>query len=400
MDGKASNEMEDQTSTFLNNLNSHAEPDDDYDESEPLYADDLPYSSSTTSGARATLQGSCISRPFNISALKSHVIIMMRDDGNGRRRRQRCYDYANTIMKNLPCYLCITAATLAFASILDSTWFQDNDGNGIISSLIIKTGVKSSVKYAGTRMNNNFPTELLGTVYSISDFDDYYDKKRIPYWDDLYELIRDGDWPASLSKTLTNASNGSSSSSMETSFLKENDDQDNDDDDLYRGIPKRFHDQEQWGPCYPYHNRPNINWRIFSGAQLIHTTQPDNTSITSSSNKTTVTDTAAVLSTPTISYPKKEIIQARQNGNNNNNNNNYYINHLQKQSNGHQQQQQQVDTSGMCRPGFLIIGAGKCGTSSLYHYLTDGHPRILPAVQKQIGYFTVRKILLFIPAFV
>ena len=41
---------------------------------------------------------------------------------------------------------------------------------------------------------------------------------------------------------------------------------------------------------------------------------------------------------------------------------------------------------GLCRPGFLIIGAGKCGTSSLYHYLID-HPRVLPAKQKQIHYF-------------
>ena len=40
----------------------------------------------------------------------------------------------------------------------------------------------------------------------------------------------------------------------------------------------------------------------------------------------------------------------------------------------------------MCRPGFLIIGAGKCGTSSLYHYLTQ-HPRVLPAKEKQIHYF-------------
>ena len=44
------------------------------------------------------------------------------------------------------------------------------------------------------------------------------------------------------------------------------------------------------------------------------------------------------------------------------------------------------DLAGMCRPGFLIIGQGKCGTSSLYHYLT-GHPRILPARQKQVDYF-------------
>ena len=75
------------------------------------------------------------------------------------------------------------------------------------------------------------------------------------------------------------------------------------------------------------------------------------------------------------------------------------------------------DWAGHCRPGFLIIGAGKCGTSvrlvlcfasafthhvflcfvvapnatlqSLYHYLTE-HPRVLPASEKQIHYFKVR----------
>lgn len=45
--------------------------------------------------------------------------------------------------------------------------------------------------------------------------------------------------------------------------------------------------------------------------------------------------------------------------------------------------------AGYCRPGFIIIGAGKCGTSSLYHYIT-GHPRVLPASMKQIHYFKVR----------
>ena len=44
------------------------------------------------------------------------------------------------------------------------------------------------------------------------------------------------------------------------------------------------------------------------------------------------------------------------------------------------------DLSGLCRPGFVIIGAGKCGTSSLYHYLI-GHNRVLPAKDKQIHYF-------------
>jgi len=44
------------------------------------------------------------------------------------------------------------------------------------------------------------------------------------------------------------------------------------------------------------------------------------------------------------------------------------------------------DLTNLCLPGFLIIGAGKCGTSSLYYYLV-GHPRVLPAKKKQIHYF-------------
>jgi hypothetical protein len=39
-----------------------------------------------------------------------------------------------------------------------------------------------------------------------------------------------------------------------------------------------------------------------------------------------------------------------------------------------------------CKPGFLIIGAGKSGTSSLYYYLQD-HPQVQPAKMKQIQFF-------------
>jgi Sulfotransferase domain len=37
-------------------------------------------------------------------------------------------------------------------------------------------------------------------------------------------------------------------------------------------------------------------------------------------------------------------------------------------------------------PDFLIIGAQKCGTTSLYEYLTQ-HPEIYPATVKEVGYF-------------
>ena len=38
------------------------------------------------------------------------------------------------------------------------------------------------------------------------------------------------------------------------------------------------------------------------------------------------------------------------------------------------------------RPGFFIIGANKCGTSSLYRYLVD-HPEVLPCAEKEPNFF-------------
>ena len=43
-------------------------------------------------------------------------------------------------------------------------------------------------------------------------------------------------------------------------------------------------------------------------------------------------------------------------------------------------------SNGACKPSFLIIGAGKSGTSSLYYYLQD-HPQVEPARDKQIQFF-------------
>lgn len=44
-------------------------------------------------------------------------------------------------------------------------------------------------------------------------------------------------------------------------------------------------------------------------------------------------------------------------------------------------------------PEFMIIGAAKCGTTSLYHYLRT-HPQIfLPAV-KEPGFFSAEKKVL------
>ena len=42
---------------------------------------------------------------------------------------------------------------------------------------------------------------------------------------------------------------------------------------------------------------------------------------------------------------------------------------------------------GVCRPSFLVIGGGKCGTSALYAYL-NAHPQVHNASAKQVQFFT------------
>lgn len=43
-----------------------------------------------------------------------------------------------------------------------------------------------------------------------------------------------------------------------------------------------------------------------------------------------------------------------------------------------------------CLPDFIIIGAPKCGTSSLYYYLSQ-HPQIKPCIKKEINFFNAGK---------
>ena len=49
------------------------------------------------------------------------------------------------------------------------------------------------------------------------------------------------------------------------------------------------------------------------------------------------------------------------------------------------------DTSQKRQPDFLVIGLFKCGTTSFYSYLT-AHPQILPAVTKELRYFSQSSI--------
>eukprot|EP00628_Pelagophyceae_sp_CCMP2097_P040593 CAMPEP_0184255282 /NCGR_PEP_ID=MMETSP0977-20130417/7967_1 /TAXON_ID=483370 /ORGANISM="non described non described, Strain CCMP2097" /LENGTH=125 /DNA_ID=CAMNT_0026560847 /DNA_START=21 /DNA_END=395 /DNA_ORIENTATION=- len=43
-------------------------------------------------------------------------------------------------------------------------------------------------------------------------------------------------------------------------------------------------------------------------------------------------------------------------------------------------------SSGACKPSFLIVGFGKCGSSSLYYYLAS-HPNVRAAATKQVQFF-------------
>lgn len=107
-----------------------------------------------------------------------------------------------------------------------------------------------------------------------------------------------------------------------------------------------------WGPCYPSTNNQStpINWR----EQVLAETP----------NR--YTDDGIRYPNPRISYSLASSRSSFFAGNNDSSSN--------------------PNLAGLCRPSFLIIGQAKCGTSSLYHYLC-GHPRVLPASEKQINYF-------------
>lgn len=114
------------------------------------------------------------------------------------------------------------------------------------------------------------------------------------------------------------------------------------------GIKPTYWEQnnsESWGPCYPPRGAILGQWHNASGGGggLVY-----------NKNEPALSSSRSKVTTPSSKAVKKP--------------------------------QHPPEKGGGCRPGFLIIGAGKCGTSSLYHYLT-AHPRVLPAYEKQIHYF-------------
>eukprot|EP00581_Thalassiosira_minuscula_P018862 CAMPEP_0183718088 /NCGR_PEP_ID=MMETSP0737-20130205/11435_1 /TAXON_ID=385413 /ORGANISM="Thalassiosira miniscula, Strain CCMP1093" /LENGTH=781 /DNA_ID=CAMNT_0025947577 /DNA_START=1202 /DNA_END=3544 /DNA_ORIENTATION=- len=123
-----------------------------------------------------------------------------------------------------------------------------------------------------------------------------------------------------------------------------------------------------WGPCYPRameerHLEDPRSLRVRKGKRLKGPV--GNWTLIVQSNADQITDEESIV------YPT-------------------YTNNFGHHSRGSPQPTMGEALGGLCRPGFLIIGQGKCGTSSLYHYLT-GHPRILPAKEKQIHFFRYHK---------
>jgi len=66
---------------------------------------------------------------------------------------------------------------------------------------------------------------------------------------------------------------------------------------------------------------------------------------------------------------------------------NYQIASRKKISQTHPQVVLNLQKEQLSAPNFLIIGQAKCGTSSLYKYLTQ-HPQILPAIEKEIRFWS------------
>ncbi len=58
----------------------------------------------------------------------------------------------------------------------------------------------------------------------------------------------------------------------------------------------------------------------------------------------------------------------------------------QRQLAAHPQQSALLKSAQRRPPNFMIIGAEKCGTTSLYHYLRQ-HPAVLPPIEKEIDFF-------------
>jgi len=174
-----------------------------------------------------------------------------------------------------------------------------------------------------------FPHELRWTKYKPTDFQNFENHmdQYVPSWNDPYNLgFRwvDHEWVDVDSFAAV------STMSDDTVPISTDNYYDKQVVGIEEGNARKGVRRDSWGPCFPPSNYENVDWH-----SEMHALQTRNGT--------------------EIEYPDKP-------------------------------RSYQSNLDGMCRPGFLIVGAGKCGTSSLYHYLT-GHDRVLEAKKKQVDYF-------------
>ena len=136
---------------------------------------------------------------------------------------------------------------------------------------------------------------------------------------------------------------------------------------MNESITELWANMSLWGPCYPHVLPPAEDY----GNRMLRSVQHGSQQAGRGRNWTYIVQSNAdqITDEDSIVYP------------------NYRPAYHRSSKSGMAEME---SLGGMCRPGFLIIGQGKCGTSSLYKYLT-GHPRILPAREKQIHYFRYHK---------
>jgi len=236
-------------------------------------------------------------------------------------------------------------------------WFIDAKRRGSSSSSTSRNKRRSIHKGSSKQSYPAFPSmTLLGISgdgialsnpsmikppYSPIDFQ--YDtmlgrRRTLPYWDELRSAIEQTQYIVNNEEEQHLVTNNSSSRSTIN----------NGNGDDMTGLWNKF---STWGPCYPrsYSSLTSDN------AQPSQSSSDDWAQILQTNSDPTANGNRIGYPTYKRTYPSNSPTV-------------------------------EDSLGGLCRPSFLIIGQGKCGTSSLYHYLT-GHPRILPAKEKQIDYF-------------
>jgi len=174
--------------------------------------------------------------------------------------------------------------------------------------------------------------------------------------------------PSSTTTTTTTSSSMIPKDLVELGIYNETSDFMNERGISPTGWENPTYDDATWGPCRFLKKETTIQWNDRRRHRYV-----DNTTITDVATDNKSDDYYHNADVNDFDYHRRP-------------NNNYNKKYIPTLYNSNNKNSIGRDGDGWCRPGFLIIGAGKCGTSSLYHYLVK-HPRVVPAIEKQIHYF-------------